>query len=76
MLVVWLYTLEGWKRFFLEVFLFEDSKYSHTISFDLSQIKKVEKNAPMTNGLMSIGPQLQNNQIYQLIKAQTKDYFN
>lgn len=30
----------------------------------------------MTNGLMSIGPQLQNNQIYQLIKAQTKDYFN
>ncbi len=29
----------------------------------------------MTNGLMTIGPQLQHNKIYQLIKEQAKDYF-
>jgi hypothetical protein len=50
------YTLEGWKRFFLEVFLFEDSKYSHTISFNVSKLKQSPKQSPMTNGLMTIGP--------------------
>jgi hypothetical protein len=29
----------------------------------------------MTNGLMSLGPNLSDNKLYQLIKAQTKDYF-
>ena len=50
------YTLEGWKRFFLEVFLFEDSKYSHTITLNLKDVKIKDKKVPMTNGLMSIGP--------------------
>jgi len=53
------YTLEGWKRFFLEVFLFEDSKYSHTFSLDLQDIKVIDKKVPMTNGVMTVGPQLQ-----------------
>lgn len=69
------YTLEGWKRFFMEVFLFEDSKYSHTISLDLSDVKMLEKKVPMTNGIMTVGPQLQNNHFYQLIKNQTGAFF-
>lgn len=62
------YTLEGWKRFFLEVFLFEDSKYSHGISFNVSEIKSSPKQSPMSNGLMTIGPELQQNHLYKLIK--------
>ena len=69
------YTLEGWKRFFMEVFLFEDSKYSHTLTMDFSHLKKVNKTVPMTNGLMTIGPDLTQNKIYQMIKSQTGDYF-
>jgi hypothetical protein len=29
----------------------------------------------MTNGIMTVGPQLQDNHFYQLIKQQTGDYF-
>ena len=69
------YNLEGWKRFFMEVFLFEDSKYSHTVSLDLSGIKVIDKKMPMTNGVISLGPSLTDNLFYQLIKNQTKEYF-
>ena len=69
------YNLEGWKRFFMEVFLFEDSKYSHTVNLDLTAIKVVDKKMPMTNGVMSIGPGLADNHFYQLIKNQTKEHF-
>jgi hypothetical protein len=30
---------------------------------------------PMTNGIMSLGPQLANNHFYQLIKNQSQDNF-
>lgn len=59
----------------MEVFLFEDSKYSHTINLNLENIKKLDKKMTMTNGIMSLGPSLQDNQFYQLIKEQTKEYF-
>lgn len=29
----------------------------------------------MTNGIMSVGPQMDKNIIYKLIKEETKDYF-
>ena len=59
----------------MEVFLFEDSKYSHTITLNLDDIKIVDKKVPMTNGIMTVGPQLQDNHFYQLIKQQTGDFF-
>jgi hypothetical protein len=69
------YTLEGWKRFFIEVFTFSDSRYYHQIAIDLTSIKKVEKYIPLTNGIMTLGPKLAENKLYQLIKGQTTEYF-
>lgn len=69
------YTLEGWKRFFAETFFFIDSRYSHTISVDLSPIHEAKKSVPLTNGLMTLGPQMDQNKIYGLIKEQTKEFF-
>ena len=59
----------------MEVFLFEDSKYSHNLNLSLEEIKTVDKKMPMTNGVMSLGPTLSDNHFYQLIKSQTKEYF-
>lgn len=55
--------------------MFEDSRYSHTLTLDISDIKNVDKKTPMTNGVMSLGPELSDNQLYHQIKEQSKDYF-
>lgn len=67
--------MEGWKRFFIEVFTFVDSRYHHKLELNLTSIKKVDKYIPLTNGIMTLGPQVAANKIYQLIKAQTPQYF-
>lgn len=57
------------------MFTFADARYNHKVGLDLSHIKKVEKYIPLTNGIMTLGPQLAENKFYQLIKEKTGDYF-
>jgi hypothetical protein len=41
----------------------------------LSKIKQADKKHPMTSGIMTVGPQMEKNMMYKLIKEETKDYF-
>lgn len=52
-----------------------ESRYYHKLELDLSNIHHRENYLPLTSGVMTLGPQLNKNHIYQLIKAQTPDYF-
>jgi hypothetical protein len=69
------YTLEGWRRFFVEIFTMAESRYYHKLELDLSQVHHRDKYLPLTNGVMTLGPKLNENHLYQLIKAQTPQYF-
>lgn len=67
------YSFEGWKRFFMEAFLFIESRYYHEISINLDSIdhKKLDE-SDKRDGLISFGPNLADNKIYQLIKNSTE----
>jgi hypothetical protein len=52
-----------------------DSRYYHKLHLDLSQLPQHDKHLPLSSGLMTLGPQLAKNRIYQLIKARTPEYF-
>lgn len=41
----------------------------------MSGLKFIDKYLPLTNGLMTLGPQINENKIFGLIKNQTNDYF-
>ena len=69
------YTLEGWRRFIMEIIMLENSRYSHTFTLDLSPLKQIEKFTPLRNGIMSLGPNFANSYFYKTIKSKTPDYF-
>jgi hypothetical protein len=52
-----------------------DSRYYHKLQLDFKNIPQHEKHLPLSCGLMTLGPKIQDNQIYQVIKAQTPEYF-
>lgn len=52
-----------------------ESRYYHKLHLDLGQIPQHDKHLPLSSGVMTLGPQLTNNRLYQLIKAQTEQYF-
>jgi hypothetical protein len=59
----------------MEVVLFVDSRYAHTLHFNVTDIKQMDKFIPLTNGVMTLGPKITENRFYTFIKQQTQDYF-
>ena len=74
------YSFEGWRRFFLEVFLYISQRYYHDIKVDLSEVRQIQEGGETQprDGLVKFGPSPDNNKIYKQIKANTeyidKDY--
>ncbi len=52
-----------------------DSRYYHKLHLDLAKIPQHDKHLPLSSGLMTLGPQLDNNHFYQLLKTNTAEYF-
>lgn len=65
------YSLEGWKRYFMEVVLFLESRYYHKIVVNISSIKQISKNEGDTkiDGVISFGPSMSSNKMLQLIQS-------
>ena len=64
------YTFEGWKRFFIEAFFFVEQRYDHQLELNFSNVEqKVKDEKILGDGLISFGPKLSENTIYQLLKS-------
>lgn len=67
------YTFEGWKRFFMEALLYIEQRYYHEIPLNLDFVAQKEAgNSNLTNGLMTFGPKMDKNLIFNEIKRNTE----